>query len=339
MITMKGNNVTYTGKSWRKKTYWEDLDQEPPESPIFTHRPPRQYTSTYSPTPSYLPKDAHYYGMKKLKGGKGYDTYGHPQGIIGGPCPECTGTIINLQMNTSRKGMECTSEKVCDTCGLIIDGAFAIYRHKFEPYYIREPKEYHTHPFNTHQEWLERMKELENPMGNPDDIALDAEMFAHVSGNRMNDNQADGDEALGHYGHDFQIAGNNDRYTQQKQLYKQLGLKTQNPETSNRSSAETMQWKHKRQMDYVDICKTMLCMNKTQVQEVKYIIDTKGVAYFHRKLSYETIILTICICIMGMTLKDEHMDHLLDTMVHTYKIDMNTYYHIDELVYDIVHSS
>jgi len=308
---MQGNNVTYTGKTWRKKTYWEDHDMEVPESPKFLHRPPRHYSSYYA-IDCILPSNFHYYGMNKIKGGKGYDMYGHPRGIIGGPCPECDGTIINLQMNTSAKGMECTSEKVCDTCGLIIDGAFSIYRHRFEPYYIREPKIYHTNPFSTHEEWLERMKELDEMQGNPEDIALDAEMFCHATGNRMSDSQADRDEAVGNVSFKEHGIVNTD-----EKLARTLGLKTKNAANYGNSSKEVMQWKNKQHYDYIDICKTILGMHRGQVASVRYILDNVPNILNISRYNAEDIIVCICLVVMSDSIPYQRMGGIIKKLNST----------------------
>lgn len=280
---MKGNNVTYTGKTWRKKSHWEDLGIEPPESPKFLHLPARQYKSDYSHNNySYLPYNYHYYGMDKVKGGKGYKKDGTPIGIIGGPCIECDGTVINVQMNTSSRGMETTAEKVCNTCGLVQNGPFMVLG-KIE-------QDYHTKPYDTHEEWIEQMKLLEERQGNPEDIAIETELFQHQMGFRPGD-----DTEITMTAHEGHAKGNNDKYDEQKQLYKALKLKTDKPEYWDRGSNEVMKYKLKRQMDYVDICKSMLCMNSIQVMDVKYLIDKYGTQYFHRRAPYEEIILALCI--------------------------------------------
>jgi len=315
---MQGNNVTYTGKSWRKKTYWEDLDQEIPESPKFLHRTARQYTSYYSPNPCYLPKDFHYYGMNKIKGGKGYRE-GHPIGIIGGPCPECEGTVVNLQMNTSSRGMECTSEKVCDTCGLIIDGAFSIYRHRFEPFYIREPKIYHTNPFDTHEEWLERMKELDEMQGKMDDVAVETELFQHWTGNRPGDDtEISTSGTQGFFEHGI---GDSD-----ETLARDLGLKTKNAVNYNRPSKEVMEYKLKQQMDYVDICKTQLGMHNGQVMDIKEIIIKHGTKEFHRRASNEDIIMCMCIHRMSKDIDGRRLSNI--TRYMDIGIDSPVYKHV-----------
>lgn len=284
---MKGNNVTYTGKTWRKKTYWEDLDTEPPESPTFIHRFPRYHTSNYSHNnPSYLPYNFHYYGMDKLKGGKGYKKDGTPIGIIGGPCPECEGTIINLQINTSSRGMETTSEKVCDMCGLIIDGAFNISRHKYEPFELREQPDYHTRPFDTHEDWLERMKELDSRQGNPEDIAVETEIYTHVTGHRPDDDTVIEGNGSGYKEHGI---GNQD-----ENLARALGLKTKNAANYGNKHKDVQEYRKKQYYDYIDICKSTLHMHRGQVAEARYIIDNEP-SLMKLPYPYEDIIYHMCL--------------------------------------------
>lgn len=296
----QGNHVTYTGKSWRKKSYWEDLGLEVPESPKFLHRPARQYSSIWSHNnPCYLPLYFHYYGMDKVKAGKGYKKDGTPIGILGPKCPECDGTIISLQMNTSSRGMECTSEKVCDTCGLVQDGAFIVLG--------KQEAEYKTRPFDTHDEWIRRMVELEERQGNPDDIAVECELFASWTGNRPGD---DTEVSTGGT-HGFYEAGIGN---QDEKLARSLGLKTKNAANYGNGSKEVMEYKLKLQMDYVDICKTQLCMNSLQVMDVKYLIKTYGTKHFHRRASNEDIIMSLCIHRMSKDMDGRRLSILLRTI-------------------------
>lgn len=277
---MKGNNVTYTGKTWRKKSHWEDLGIEPPESPKFLHLPARQYKSDYSHNNySYLPIEFHYYGMDKVKGGKGYKKDGTPIGIIGGPCIECDGTVINVQMNTSSRGMETTAEKVCDTCGLVQNGPFMVLG-KIE-------QDYHTKPYDTHEEWIEQMKLLEERQGNPDDISLETEMFEHMTGHRP------GDDTEIEIGGGFKDISYGNGEKNSKKLAQALKLNDWKSEHWGRDGSKD--WKKQQQYNYLDICKTQLCMNSLQVMDVKYLIDKYGTQYFHRRSPYEDIIMAMCI--------------------------------------------
>lgn len=299
---MKGNHVTYTGKSWRKKTYWEELEQEVPDSPTFIHLPARQYTSEYSHNnPSYLPYNNHYYGMDKIKGGKGYKKDGKPIGILGGKCPECKGNIIKLQMNTSRKGMECTSEKVCDTCGLIMDTAYIVLN-KIE-------QEYHSLTFKTHEDWIEYAKEQEQK-GQTGDIlegtCAATESFAHVTGERMN---AAGDDGRndGIADHDSGIWGKGssmetDAYRRNhyhEDLARALKLNNWNAENWGRDSEGVLKHRHKQYEDYIGVCKSIMGMHNGQVEEVKYIIETEPNILNIQRYSYEDIISHICLVVMS----------------------------------------
>ncbi len=106
----------------------------------------------------YLPKAFHYYGMNKGKLGKGYID-GIPYGRISGPCDECGTPIISIQMNTSAKGMECTSEKVCPACGLIHQGAFTV----LDRYEVQ----YTSKSYDTHEAWLIDAKQSEKALFDP----------------------------------------------------------------------------------------------------------------------------------------------------------------------------
>ena len=120
-----------------------------------------------------LPLYFHYHGMNKIKAGKGYRD-GHPIGVIGGRCPECDGHMISIKMNTSSKGFETTSEKVCDTCGLVQPGAFQV----LEPH-----PPYKSRPYQSHEEWIKYncMDTIRD-----DDVAWDAESYVHATGGRLN---------------------------------------------------------------------------------------------------------------------------------------------------------
>lgn len=109
-----------------------------------------------------------------IKAGKGYDEHGHPRGPIGGKCSECDGDIISIKMNTSRKGFETTSEKVCNRCGLVVPGAFQTLDHN--------PNDYRGKYYATHEEWIQNqcMEVL-----NDDDIAWQNESYVHATGHRL----------------------------------------------------------------------------------------------------------------------------------------------------------
>jgi hypothetical protein len=123
----------------------------------------------------YLKPEFHYYGMNKGKLGKGYRD-GVPLGRLGGKCDECDGTVIAIQMNTSRKGMECSSEKVCDTCGLVHQGAFTVLQRYFSDYSGKS--------YGTHDAWVEDMKKSE--IGHFDDIDPTLEYWCNWNGKRPN---------------------------------------------------------------------------------------------------------------------------------------------------------
>lgn len=298
---MKGNNVTYTGKSWRKKTYWEELDQDIPESPTFLHRPARQYQSDYSHgNYSYLPYNNHYYGMDKIKGGKGYKKDGTPIGIIKGKCKECDGTVISVTMNTSSKGFETSNEKVCDTCGLVVAG----------PYQVLDIEEqiYHTKPTTSHEEWVEIAKMSEQrDFEYFTDVAWDTEIYEHINGTRMSGDTGMAVDIL-HNGASGEVCLDAPSRNQYKNdLARDLKLNNWKSEHWGRGTEERMKHKHMQQMDYLDICKTMLGMHRGQVEEVKYILDTYGTKHFHRQASYEDIILCICLVVMSRYVNNGYM--------------------------------
>jgi hypothetical protein len=197
----------------------------------------------------YLPIHFWYPGMNKIKAGKGYRD-GRPLGVLSGPCPECTGTIISIKINTSRKGMECTSEKVCDTCGLVQDGA-VIGKHE---------QQYHTPHFGSHEEWLERSQAT----GELDDCDNNLEYQAQQTGQRPNTDDID-------YPDENNIFTNiNDRNPRLEQAIKRLNK-------TNQSKKQPMQqWRIQQYHDTADDYINMLDINKYDALDIHYIIDHMG---------------------------------------------------------------
>jgi hypothetical protein len=255
----------------------------------------------------YLHPNFWYHGMNKIKAGKGYRN-DIPLGPIGGKCSECDGDIISIKMNTSAKGFETTSEKVCNKCGLIVPGAFQ----------TLEPKgEYKARYYATHDEWVEAMKPKEPE---DDDIAWDNELFEHFTGRRPGDDEEYEISYIAQKSQTFE------EYIDKKDsLDYHLGLKSKwklgvRAEDWNRGTKERMQHKLKQQYNYLDICKTQLGMNNNQVDSVRYIINTKGVKEFHRQTSYEDIIAHICLVVMSYSMKPQRFS----VLVREYK-RYNTY--------------
>ncbi len=210
-----------------------------------------------------LPKNYHYYGMNKLKGGKGYRD-NHPIGVIGHQCPglpiydkkskktyneKCEGHIISIQMCTSSRGFTTTSEKVCDICGLIIPGSFQMLE-KIEEHYTSKP-------CNTHDEWLQQ----NNPSYDYDDIDAEHERTAIYNGHRENTSDAEG------YGDEYTFNYINKAY--KARLDQAIGR------LNNVSQSKHMPMKAWRQKEYNDIVDDYaheLEMLPYQVADVKWII-------------------------------------------------------------------
>jgi len=222
----------------------------------------------------YLHPYFHYHGMNKIKAGKGYYN-GHPLGVLSGPCIECEGEIISLKINTSRKGMECTSEKVCNTCGLIYDGAFQILG--------KQEQEYHTRPYTSHEQWLEEMKKQETRQGNPEDIAIECELEEHETGHRKQTED------------DYTYGETETRYKNINDINIRLNLAIDRLASTNESKKQPWQdWKDAQYKDLVDDYAMELGLLKYQIADVKWIIDHRY-NMFDTRYKMEDIIYHICL--------------------------------------------
>ena len=217
-----------------------------------------------------LPKNYHYSSMWKIKAGKGYRRDGHPVGVIGHQCPECTGHIISIQMCTSSRGFTTTSEKVCDTCGLIVPGSFQILEKIDEPYRGR-----HT---ETHEEWIQQ----NTPDLNYDDVDAELEWSSSLNGYRPNTEDAKG------YG--------------EKQTTHYV-----NPKYAER--IEKLEWKYKhtpmktwRELEYIGKINGIgeqIGISRYHIIILSEMVEKHGIKYFNRRLSYEEIITQMCLYFKG----------------------------------------
>jgi hypothetical protein len=225
---------------------------------------------------SYLPKSFHYDGMHKIKAGKGYK-HGKPQGVKSGPCDECNGTIISIKMNTSSKGFETTSEKVCDTCGLVYQGAFNV----IDKYH----ENYSSYEYNTHQEWMKANKPIDK---SNEDVAWDNELFEHKTGQRPNTS-----DNVGYGGtYEQQFNNINDSNWRLNQANARLARTPQSMKISS-NDRNTHEY-HLIADDYIH----ELGLNKYDAMDVHYYIDHRDTLF---KLDYKAddIILCICLYVMG----------------------------------------
>lgn len=223
---------------------------------------------------AYLPKAFHYYGMNKIKAGKGYRD-GVPLGRIGGPCDECGTPVISIQMNTSSKGMECTSEKVCPSCGLVHQGAFAVLQ--------RYETKYTSKSYDTHEAWLIDAKKSET--GNYEDIDANCEAWALYNGKReMTDD-------------DVSYGGN--RESDNKSFSNRATNKNYINAIRRLNDNKEIPGNVMREYEYVDIAKDYaneLGMNKAQLDEVLGLLKIRK-NIFNTRYSMDLIILALCITI------------------------------------------
>ena len=229
--------------------YPEDYEPYEDNRSQFIH-PMNEYYILGPDVKTSLPKNYHYSSMYKIKAGKGYRRDGHPVGVIGHQCPECEGHIISIQMCTSSRGFTTTSEKVCDTCGLIIPGSFQILEKIDEPYRGKYSK--------THEEWIEQ----NTPDLDYDDVDSQLEASANYNGHRENTDDAEG------YGDEYVSNHVNKDYAKRIQdaMYRLAAV----PQSMHISSSLRNKHKH---MLLVDDYAHELEMLPYQVADVKWIIN------------------------------------------------------------------
>ena len=216
-----------------------------------------------------LPFNFWYYGMTKIKAGKGYRENGRGYGVIGGPCKECEGTVISIKMNTSRKGMEVTSEKVCDTCGLVVPGAFQT----LEP---RPP--YKGRYFNTHEDWLEHARGVE-----PDFHGAD---MWH-------------ENAIHLFGGEYEPTPFSNRYDHNPRLALAIKRLANTPASIKTPRHITRQ---RQYMLIVDDCAHALDLLPYQVVDVKYILEhDTGLSKWPYKM--EDVIYELCLIVGNKDLR------------------------------------
>ena len=196
-----------------------------------------------------------------VKAGKGYRD-GKPIGPIGGKCKECDGNVISIKMNTSARGFETTSEKVCDTCGLVVPGAFQV----LEP----QPP-YKSRYYDTHADWVAAMK----PDPDMDDVDAWLENGIHLYG--------------GSY-EPYEYANQWDKNKRLIQAEKRLA-------STNQSKYMPMKvWRDREYEFLVDDYAHTLDLLPYQIVDVKYIIDhQKTLSKFPYKM--EDIIYNLCLII------------------------------------------
>ena len=231
-----------------------------------------------------LPKNYHYSGMYKVKAGKGYRRDGHPVGVMGHKCEECDGTIISLQMNTSSRGFETTSEKVCNKCGLTYPGSFQILEKK--------DTDYHSKYSDTHEEWVEQNK----PTFDLDDVDMELERWANWNGKR---NDSDTDDTTIHFPGDESGGPKyiNPRYA--KRLKDARG-RLDNVPASKKMPMKA--WREREYNDMVDDYAHELGLNKLDVADVKYYIKhLNDIAKWPYKM--EDVIYTMCLVVAKRDLR------------------------------------
>lgn len=270
----------------------------------------------YDNESSYLPTQFRYDGYKKIKGGKGYRN-GKPIGIQDVPCDaeytlhkqftylgkqynyelpyKCNGTIISLQMNTSSKGFETTSEKACDTCGKISLGSFIV---------IDNPYSADLNIINRwtdHTSWIKDMQKESPNTINKEGISTETETYEHITGRRLNtdDNHyygaAGSNESIG-------LMSKNKGIQNSKiedKLHEELGLTSKKQlgvrcDQWNRTSKEVIKLRENGYKDLVDIYKGELELTPGQVEEIKHLLKSRE-NEFNMCYKMEDIIQCICL--------------------------------------------
>lgn len=227
-----------------------------------------------------LPKNFWYDGMFKVKAGKGYlDLKGGSRvvGPLSGPCSECDGTVVSIKMNTSSKGFETTSEKVCNKCGLVVPGAFQV---------LESKPDYKSKYYATHEEWMEDMKPSHK---SNEDVAWDNELYEHKTGKRPNTS-----DDVGYGGAKFgdQFANINDDYPPRMRLAISRLAKT--PASIKMDKQE---WRKREYHTIADDYIHMLELNKLDAADVHWHIDNHGVTQLTRygKANVDDLIYHLCI--------------------------------------------
>lgn len=235
----------------------------------------------------YLPKHFWYPGMNKAKAGKGYRD-GKPVGTLGMQCQECEGTVINIRIcygmgsegdeSDAKNVMETTTEKVCDTCGLVYQGAYQTLD--------RYDDHYTTVPFDGHEVWKERMIELQKAQDSIEDI----DSYAEV-----------GQQLLSSLDDNGRIIQTNPVTVNQStiRLYKAMKRLSKTPQSMkiSRTKRRTYQY-HLIADDYIHI----LELNKLDAKDVHYVIEHRKNT-LNTRYKMEDIIYHICLIVGNKDLR------------------------------------
>lgn len=230
---------------------------------------------------TYLPPHFWYNGMHKVKAGKGYRD-GRPIGVIGGPCDDCGSDTISIKMNTSSKGFETTSERVCKECGLVHPTSFQV---------IEKRKEYKSKYYDTYDAWLEDMKTEPSY----DDTGYDSK-----------------------HEYNMQLAGRRDGLIYAPGGYNVYGLSHKRLALAIRRLADTpasikqpmKSWRQNQYHEIADDYIHELELNKLDAADVHYYIDNRDTLF---KMDYkvEDIILCICIYVQFLSLSKQKRGGLM----------------------------
>lgn len=265
-------------KIYPKPDYPEDY--EPYERPFNPDGSYRLQTNTCN-----LPLNYMYYGYDKIKAGKGYNKDGTPRGVLSGKCSECDGQVISIKMNTSSRGFETTSEKVCDKCGLTVPGSFQ----------VLEAKEDYKSPYSaTHEEWMQQ-NNLSNDM---DDTDMYLENYYHIFGGKG-------------FGEQLELGFWN-RYTKMpKRLEEAIKRLSNTPQSMKIPTSDRR--KHQYHLiadDYIH----MLELSKYDALDIHHYIDTNKM--YMGRYKVDDIIYNLCLVIGKKDLRkyNNHNKNLYDLL-------------------------
>jgi hypothetical protein len=280
------------------------------------------YTSNYSNNGTYLSPNFQYYGFQKVKAGKGYKD-GKPYGVESGECQneDCEGTIITLKINSSSKGMETSTEKVCNCCGRVYGLGFHILTEKVE--------QSHIHEWHTHKDWKRSMQTTQcKPQMENEGTALSTELYQHLTGHRPGF-----DTEINLSSTSFKSIDAKNRNNYQKQLTKKLKLNYKNSviwDTNTTTPHE--EWIKKQYANQISCCESQLQVYKGRLDEVKEFVEKYGVTYYTSKgkATSENVIMCYGLILMGKTMTFQAKGTLLSKMFRTNPILKTLYPIVNE---------
>lgn len=232
------------------------------------------------------------------KMGKGYRN-GIPYGKVSKNCEECNEPVVSIQMAIGQYGQECTSEVVCPKCGLVYQGAFAVLN--------RYEVEYSTEEFESHEDWIKRMKE--NDSHSYVDYDENLEFVAAIEGGREQTDDNYSYAASGKYKNEIsnrvEINGNKSKSQRFKAMEKLIRKYDAHKQSKHIPEHVKRRLRYFNFVDslysYISTCNVKIADYKLIFEDVRLLItkamknSDKGIRIFHHNASYQEIITCILI--------------------------------------------